>query len=300
MLKHFPGHGSVGSDSHRGLPVQRRSLAALRRTDLVPFRAGIEAGVPAVMVGHLDVRRLDPGVPSSLSRRVVTGLLRRDLGFQGLVVSDSLAMAAVAQSRRPRRAAVASLRAGADVVLMPPDPAAARAEIVAAVRAGRLSRRRLEQAAARQVALLLHRRQLRPARPVAAAAASAALSRAALTSVAGPCRGRLVGRSLKLLGDPAAVEAFRAAVAGSGLRLGRGTRIGFVGRVPRRLRRPDVLVATDVPYVLGATRARVRLATYGITPGAMGALRDVLLGRRRAVGRLPVTVPGVRRGCLRH
>lgn len=299
VLKHFPGHGSVGTDSHLGLPVQRRSLSELRRTDLVPFQAGVSAGLPAVMVAHLDLRRVDRGVPSSLSRRVVTGLLRRELGFRGLVLSDSLDMGAIRATMPPRRAAVAALRAGADVVLTPPDPAAARAQIVGAVRSGRLPRRRLEQAAVRQVALLLHQDRLRPGPAPSGPAASAALSRAALTSVAGPCRGRLVGRSVRPLGDPTVVAAFRAAAAGK-LRLGRkGTRVALLGRESRRVRRPAVVVATDTPYVLGRGKAPVRLATYGSTPGAMAALVDVLLGRRRAPGRLPVDVPGVRRGCPR-
>ena len=99
-LKHFPGHGSVTVDSHRALPVLRTSLAELRRTDLVPFRRGIEAGASAVMVGHLDVRAVDPGVPASLSRKVVTGLLRGELGFRGLVLTDALSMGAVAEALR--------------------------------------------------------------------------------------------------------------------------------------------------------------------------------------------------------
>ena len=122
----------------------------------MPFARGIEAGLPAVMVGHLDVRAVDPRVPSSLSRKVVTGLLRDELGFAGLVVTDSLEMAAVTRGRDPGRTAVQALRAGSDVLLMPPSPAVARAALVRAVRGGSLPRRRLEQAAARQIALLTH------------------------------------------------------------------------------------------------------------------------------------------------
>jgi beta-N-acetylhexosaminidase len=158
VVKHFPGHGSVTADSHVTLPVQRRSLRELSRRDWVPFTRAIRAGLPAVMVGHLDVRAVDPGVPSSLSRPVVTGLLRERLGFRGVVVTDALDMAAVRRHLGPDRAAVAALRAGADVLLMPQDPAGARTAIVRAVRGGYLSRLRLEQAAARGLALLLHQR----------------------------------------------------------------------------------------------------------------------------------------------
>ena len=99
VLKHFPGHGSVPADSHLSLPVQDRSLRELRRVDLAPFAAAVDDGVPAVMTGHLDIRAVDPRTPATLSRPVVTGLLRRELGFEGLVVTDSLQMDAVTAGR---------------------------------------------------------------------------------------------------------------------------------------------------------------------------------------------------------
>ena len=97
VLKHFPGHGSVTTDSHVGLPVQRKSIKQLEDGDLVPFRAGLAADASAVMVGHLDVRALDPRMPSSLSHTAVTGLLRERMGFRGVAFTDSLQMGAVAQ-----------------------------------------------------------------------------------------------------------------------------------------------------------------------------------------------------------
>ncbi len=221
VIKHFPGHGSVPADSHLTLPVQRRTRDELEASDLVPFRSAVDAGLPAVMVGHLDVRAIDPGVPSSLSRRVVSDLLRDELGFGGLVVTDSLAMAGVARGRDPGRTAVQALRAGSDVLLMPPSPGLARAALIAAVRAGTLSRRRLEQAAARQIALLTHLAQDRAedrGAPVSAARlASRRLSAAAVTVTDGPCSGRLVGESVHGYGDPGAVGAFAAAAGRAGL-----------------------------------------------------------------------------------
>ncbi|CAM3889238.1 glycoside hydrolase family 3 protein [Nocardioides zeicaulis] len=225
VIKHFPGHGSVPADSHLTLPVQTKSLEQLEATDLVPFRTAVEAGLPAVMVGHLDVRAVDPRVPASLSRRVVTGLLRDELGFGGLVVTDALDMAGVTRGRDPGRNAVQAVRAGADVLLMPPSPAAARAALVRAVRSGDLPRRRLEQAAARQVALLTHLRDTSSAGQPAGgavdaaspAAASRALSAAAITVTDGPCSGPLVGASVYPHGDPAAVATFDAAAARAGL-----------------------------------------------------------------------------------
>ncbi len=327
VVKHFPGHGSLTVDSHRALPVQPRTVQQLERTDLVPFRAAVEAGLPAVMIGHIAVRALDPGVPATVSRPVVTGLLRERLGFAGLVISDALEMAALRGVPRP---AVGFLRAGGDVVLMPPDPAATVRSIVGAVREGRLPLRRLQQAAARVLAVQAWQRP-RPAAPGTAAGAVRRLADAAVTSVAGPCRGRLVQEAVPM-GDPAAVAAFRSAARAAGLPLGevrlvrppRPERTGRPARDRARLRAwrmaeprrvvdgtavhllgpgdpapaTGVVVATDRPYVLGTTRARTRLATYGAGRASMAALVAVLLGRQRAPGQLPVPVTGVpRQGC---
>ena len=302
VLKHFPGHGSLTTDSHIGLPVQNDSLKRLMKHDLVPFSAGIGAGLPMVMVGHIDVRKVDPGNPASLSRKVVTGLLRDRLGFEGVAVTDSMQMQPVRSRYAAGPAAVHALRAGEDVLLMPAFPAAARDGIVRAVRDGRLAQARLDQAATRMVALLLHQQAqgTDPLDPGAASGASAALSKAGITSVAGPCEGRIVGRRVRLLGEPEVTARFRAAAAGSGIRYGRkGTRVALVGYQDPVPRKPGVLVATDRPYLLGSTRAPVaKIATYGETPGAMAALVDVLLGNAPAPGHLPVPVPGVARsGC---
>lgn len=303
VLKHFPGHGSVPADSHEELPVQTRSRAALLRRDLVPFREGADHGVPAVMTGHIDVHAVSPGVPATWSRPLVTGLLRERLGFGGLVVTDAMEMAAVADRAGSGAAAVRALRAGNDVVLMPVDPAAARAGIVDAVRSGRLPRARLEQAARRMVAALLRTRAERSESPVGTGegrAASYRLSAGAVTVVDGPCRGRLVGRSVRATGPDGAVRRFEAAARRAGLRVGAAGRshVALVGYA-RGPATADVVVSLDTPYVLGHSAASsARIAVYGDTPGAMRSLVDVLLGRARAPGTLPVPVPGVPRdGC---
>ncbi|RYB91282.1 beta-N-acetylhexosaminidase [Nocardioides glacieisoli] len=219
VIKHFPGHGSVPADSHLTLPVQTKSLADLEASDLVPFREAVTAGLPAVMVGHIDVRSVDPRVPSSLSRRVTTGLLRDELGFGGLVVTDSLRMAGVTRGRSPARTAVQAIRAGSDVLLMPPSPAVARAALMKAVRSGTLPRRRLEQSAARQIALLTHLAATGDSGKSvgSAAGASRSLSAAAITVTDGGCSGRLVGDVVHPYGDPGAVSAFVAAAGRAGL-----------------------------------------------------------------------------------
>ncbi len=301
VVKHFPGHGSVPADSHLELPVQRASLRTLRHNDLVPFRSAVEAGVSSVMVAHIDVRSVDPGTPSSLSRAVVTGLLRNELGFRGLVITDALNMRAVTDRYSSGGSAVRALRAGADVLLMPPNPRAARDGIVRAVRAERLTRARLEQAAARQIAVLLHQRSTDAAvtrEPGTSGRISRRLSAAGATVVSGPCRGRLVAASVRPVGDAALVSRFKSAARRAGLGVGAGTTVALLGHGDRP-RRADVVVSTDTPYVLGSSRGRTaRIAMYGETPGAMQALVRVLLGRAKAPGRLPVKVAGVpRTGC---
>ena len=217
VLKHFPGHGSVPTDSHLSLPVQDRSLDQLRRVDLAPFAAAVDDGLPAVMTGHLDIRAVDPRTPATLSRPVVTGLLRKELGFDGLVVTDSLQMDAVTAGRGAGAVALRALAAGNDVLLMPTDVAAARTAIVRAVRSGDLSRTRLLQSAARQVALLEHTRTDAGAPIGAARGASRALSAAAVTMVSGPCRGALVRGAVVASGDAEAVVTFRGAARAAGV-----------------------------------------------------------------------------------
>ena len=297
VLKHFPGHGSVPADSHQQLPVQDASLRQLRSRDLVPFARAVESGAPAIMAAHISVEAVDPGVPSSLSRPVVTGLLRRELGYDGVVVTDALNMAGVTADYGTRTAAVHALRAGNDVLLMPPNPAEAVDAVADAVSGGSLPDERLREAATRMVGLLLHQQAMADgaAEPAAVAARQA---RAAVTSVSGPCRGRLVGWAVRPVGDPTAVAAFTRAASAAGLPVGTGgdtVALQGYGAGPTSA---DVVVATDTPYLLAGSNAPVRLATFGNGPAAMRALVDVLLGEAPAPGRLPVSVPGLSRsGC---
>jgi beta-N-acetylhexosaminidase len=300
VVKHFPGHGSVPADSHAELPVQRASRATLWRRDLLPFRHAAKAGVPAMMVAHIDVHAVEPGVPSSVSRRVVAGVLRDRLDYHGLVVTDSMQMAGLAAHYRSGEAAVRALSAGVDLLLMPAKPVAAKRAIVAAVHEGRLPERRLSTAATRVVAHLIHVGGTDAPAPSTIGnhgMLSHRASAAAVTVVDGPCSGRLVGGSVAVRGDADAVGAFERAASGAGLGTGRGDSIALIG-YGGRAASADVVVATDTPYVLAKGHAPVKIATYSSTPGAMRALVDVLLGRRRAPGTLPVEVPGVtRNGC---
>ena len=132
VAKHFPGHGLTSVDSHHALPDTAATLDDLEQGELVPFRAVLAAGCPAVLVAHVRYRALDPELPASLSPEIVSGLLRRGLGFDGLVLSDDLEMAAVAGVWGVADAARRFLGAGGDLALICRS-AAARDEAVAAI-----------------------------------------------------------------------------------------------------------------------------------------------------------------------
>lgn len=165
VVKHFPGHGSVTGDSHHSLPVQRKPLSELTESDLVPFQAAIDAGAPAVMTAHVAVEDLQPGMPASLSPRVVQGLLRDRMHFEGVAVTDSQGMGPVHGRFGPAAGAVRSLLAGNDLVLNSPDPQKAREAVVHAVRSGRLPQSRLSDAATRVLALRLYQQRIGGDRP---------------------------------------------------------------------------------------------------------------------------------------
>jgi beta-glucosidase len=142
--KHFPGHGDTANDSHLELPVIPHDLARLQAMELPPFQRAIAQGVDAVMTAHLQIPSLDPQLPATLSPWVLEGLLRRDLGFNGLIVTDALIMGAIAQNYGPADAALLAFEAGADVLLMPADLEGAIAAIVQAIETGRVPYARLQ------------------------------------------------------------------------------------------------------------------------------------------------------------
>jgi len=145
-LKHFPGHGDTDTDSHLGLPIIRQPRERLDRLELPPFRAAIAAGAGAVMTGHIEMPALDPSpnTPTTLSAPIVTGLLRNELGFNGLVYTDSMGMAGVTAIYDPGEAAVRAIKAGNDVVLHSPDDGRAFAALRDAVKSGEISTARID------------------------------------------------------------------------------------------------------------------------------------------------------------
>ena len=144
-VKHFPGHGDTNTDSHMGLPVLHADRARIDATEFVPFQAGIEAGVDSVMTAHLSAPALGTGQePSTISKAVLTDVLRDQLKFSGLIVTDALDMGGITAQMSSGEAAVRVLQAGADVLLMPPNPEAVIKSVVAAVREGRLTEQRIQ------------------------------------------------------------------------------------------------------------------------------------------------------------
>jgi len=144
--KHFPGHGDTTADSHIVLPVVRADRERLEKLELVPFRAAIGAGVGSIMTGHLNVPAIepDPNTPATLSSLVLTDLLRKQLGFEGLIVTDAMDMGGITVRFAPGDAAVRSVLAGVDVLLMPPVPEAAFSALLDAVKSGQISQDRLD------------------------------------------------------------------------------------------------------------------------------------------------------------
>ncbi|RBQ17049.1 beta-hexosaminidase [Spongiactinospora rosea] len=152
--KHFPGHGDTNVDSHSGLPVIAHTRSQWAKLDAPPFAAAIKAGVDAVMSAHVVMPKLDSsGDPSTLSPKILTGLLRERLGFDGVVSTDALDMAGVRKKYGDGEVAVRAVLAGADLLLMPPDLPEAHAAVIKAVKSGRISQERLDQSVRRLLTL---------------------------------------------------------------------------------------------------------------------------------------------------
>lgn len=149
-LKHFPGHGSTSADSHTGRSLSSRTLDELRQAELIPFAAGIQAGAAFVMVGHMSLPNVvGDETPCDLSSAVVTDLLRQELGFSGVIITDSQAMGAITQYYTSAQAAVAALQAGVDMVLMPADLDQAFSAVLDALDQGLLTQERLDESVSR-------------------------------------------------------------------------------------------------------------------------------------------------------
>jgi beta-N-acetylhexosaminidase len=351
--KHFPGKGDVGLDTHYGLATIASGRDRLESVELTPFRAAIAAGAELVMSGHFAVPALsgDPALPATLSRAVMDHLLRRDLGFRGVTISDALDMRALAQGSLQIVEVIAAVRAGVDLLLATPDRTAQRRIEAGLVRAA--NRGLFDPAAlawsARRVARLRRRlgRIRRPDLAVLRSAAHLALatelaersvtlvrddvgllpidpasvrrvlaimptprdltpadtSSTVAPGLAGALRVVLPGVEEVVTGHPPS-KAEIAAVrdrAGAADLVVVGTinasfdrsQVALVEAVEATCRRV-VTVALRAPFDLASyPAAMTHLATYSIHRESLVALADVLVGRRRPSGRLPVAIPGV-------
>ncbi len=155
--KHFPGHGDTATDTHLNLASIGGDRERLEKVEWAPFRATIQSGTDSVMTAHIAVPALDePDLPATLSPKILTGVLREELGFKGIVVTDALEMGGIAKGFSVGEAAVRSLEAGADVLLMPPDGEAAINAVAAAVKSGHLTQKRIDESVMRILTAKAH------------------------------------------------------------------------------------------------------------------------------------------------
>ncbi|ASK62321.1 beta-N-acetylhexosaminidase [Virgibacillus phasianinus] len=156
--KHFPGHGDTAVDSHYGLPIINHDLETLHEVDLKPFKAAIDAGIDAIMTAHIVVPALDDsGLPATLSKPILTGLLREEMNFEGVIITDSLGMAGANILPPGQSASVTAFKAGADILLNPPNVPKAYNEVLDAVKNGEISKERLNQSVYRILELKMKR-----------------------------------------------------------------------------------------------------------------------------------------------
>jgi len=158
-LKHFPGHGSTAEDSHEGSAYVHRTLHELREGELLPFQTGIDAGADAVMIGHLIVPDISEE-PAVFCGEIVTGLLREEMGFQGVIMTDALEMQAISDFYGNREVAIRAVKAGVDMLLCPMDLDVAIDALTQAVETGDIPESRIEESVARILRLKINRKIL--------------------------------------------------------------------------------------------------------------------------------------------
>lgn len=300
-LKHFPGHGHSADDSHKDLPVLTQSAAALQSGAWPPFSAGFDAGAMAVMSGHLDAQAIDPGTPATFSHKLLTDVLRGQLGFKGVVITDGMNMPP-AKRWAPGEAAVRALNAGNDLILMTPNVGQAYDGLLAALRGGSLPRARLVDAVTR-ILTMKFRLAAAPTEPMstlntpAHRAAADALAAGAVTVLRGACGGAVHGPVTVTSSDgrdgtrAALTTALKA--AGVTVKPSGGTVVHLVGYGDGEKdlsASAAVTVAMDTPYVLAKAKSPTLLATYSSSRASMTALAAVLAGKARPGGRSPVAV----------
>lgn len=157
-LKHFPGHGSVSGDSHTSPVNADTDLLGLRSTEFKPFQAGIDAGVDFVMISHISISKVTENtVPATMSKLVIQNMLRQELGFSGIVITDAMDMGAIIKKYKPGDAAVKAIQAGIDIVLMTPDLEEAYQAVYDAVKAGEITEKQITESVQRIIETKIRR-----------------------------------------------------------------------------------------------------------------------------------------------
>jgi len=351
--KHFPGHGDTSTDSHMNLATITADRERLDKVEFAPFRSAIEHGVDSIMTAHIAVPALDDsGLPATLSPKILTGILREQLGFKGIVVTDALEMGGIAKGFKQGEAAVRALEAGADVLLMPTDPHAVIEAVTAAVQSGRISKKRLEVSVERLLAAKARVGLVWPSTvdlekvtvilnsPESNAAAQAVADRSVTLVKGGASLGdpakacflalaesrtspqgqafsteilkRAPGAHVAILNSQMTAEevavadqqasgcettvvaafvsvaAYRGNVALGGVFPGLMERLIGSGK-------PVSLVSLGNPYLLrNFTGVSNYMTTFSTVPPSEVAAVKVLFGEIPALGKMPVTIPGVR------
>lgn len=153
-LKHYPGHGATLSDSHKGYAYTDKTLEELMENELIPFKEGISENIHFIMVAHISVPEITKDtVPCSLSPYMVTDVLREQLGYQGIVITDAMNMGAISQEYNSKEASVMALKAGVDLVLMPADFEEAYQGVLSAIEEGELTEERIDESVRRVLRL---------------------------------------------------------------------------------------------------------------------------------------------------
>ncbi len=156
VVKHFPGHGGVSGDSHQGAVSSEKSLEELTASELVPFQRAVDSGAAFIMVGHISLPNITgDSTPASLSSKMITEVLRGQMGYDGIVITDGMDMSAITAGYKADEAAVAAIGAGADLILMPQDYKTAYDGVLAAVGSGTLSEERINESVVRIVRVKL-------------------------------------------------------------------------------------------------------------------------------------------------
>ena len=153
-IKHFPGHGDTSGDSHKGYVETSKSWEELLNCEMITFKAAIKAGAPLIMTAHVSLPKvIGDKTPGTLSSLILTGKLRGELGYKGIIITDAMGMGAISQHYDPAQSAVMCLKAGADIILMPENLPLAFEAVLKAVEDGTLSEERIDESVSRVLAL---------------------------------------------------------------------------------------------------------------------------------------------------